>query len=165
MLFRMIERMLEDHERQLITHFNDALTKGEQTIMDFGCGDEHTKLGSFTELIESITQAEVIGLLPKWKLFWKTPAPTMVEYRKSNPGDFPVADKSVEAVWCFHSLDSLPKLNKTVEEFQRVMAPGALLFIVTHCPELVNQFGFVKLEKVHSYVLGAQEAFVFAGRA
>jgi SAM-dependent methyltransferase len=104
------------------------LLRGDECVaLDFGCGT-----GRFTKHLAELIAGRAIGVDPIKTLLDLAPVAHNVEYRLGSGRKIPVADSSVDLLWICLVLGGLTdrELAKATREIDRVMRPGALLFVV-----------------------------------
>lgn len=147
----------------------------ERTVLDFGCGP-----GRFTADLARLINGRAIGVDPIGALLEQAPPAPNVEYRRIRRGRLPVADQSVDVIWCAVVLGMIRgrALRRALSELRRVIAPGGLLFLIentTAKPSLkqiefrsVQQYkelvDFAALEHVHDYQDLGETISVLTGR-
>ncbi|MEU5153580.1 class I SAM-dependent methyltransferase [Glycomyces sp. NPDC021274] len=92
-------------------------------VLDVGCGN-----GRYTtRLRESFPGAEVIGVDLAPGILESVPEPTVA----ADVADLPFEDGSADVVLAMHMLYHVPDIAAALDELQRVLAPGGVLFIST----------------------------------
>lgn len=99
------------------------LTGSPQRVLDIGCGN-----GRYTRrLREAFPGAEVIGVDLAEGILATVPEPTVA----ADIIDLPFADGSADVVLAMHMLYHVPDIPAALDELQRVLAPGGVLFVST----------------------------------
>ncbi|NJL58326.1 MAG: class I SAM-dependent methyltransferase [Desulfobacteraceae bacterium] len=108
------------------------LIGNEKVILDFGCGT-----GRFTPDLAKIINGKAIGIDPIRYLIDMAPKIINVEYLLCKEGQIPLPENSVDVVWSCLVLGGIngKSLNKSIEEIDRVLKTGGLLFIVENTSE------------------------------
>lgn len=111
------------------------LTGGEKTALDFGCG-----FGRWTADIADAIDGYCIGTDPTPQLllaaidsYTKRALNQPVDFLLYKEGRIPASDGQVDLIWSCMVLSTIlddEMLAHTAREFDRVLAPGGLLFIV-----------------------------------
>lgn len=151
------------------------LNGSERVVLDFGCGP-----GRFTPGLAHLVGGRAIGVDPIAALLELAPADPQVEYRLLRHGRIPVADRSVNVLWICLVLGVIRgrKLNHTLLELRRVVAPGALVFLVENTSpmpslkriefrsvaEYAKLLDFAQLRHLHDYEDLGETISVLAGR-
>ncbi|MFG3342130.1 class I SAM-dependent methyltransferase [Glycomyces sp. NPDC048151] len=92
-------------------------------VLDVGCGN-----GRYTvRLREAFPEAEVIGVDLALGVLESVPEPTVV----ADVADLPFEDGSADVVLAMHMLYHVPDIPAALDELQRVLAPGGVLFVST----------------------------------
>lgn len=92
-------------------------------VLDVGCGN-----GRYTgRLREAFPDAEVIGVDLASGILETVPEPTVV----ADVADLPFEDGSADVVLAMHMLYHVPDIAAALDELQRVLAPGGVLFVST----------------------------------
>jgi SAM-dependent methyltransferase len=92
-------------------------------VLDVGCGN-----GRYTaRLREAFPGAEVIGVDLAPGILETVPDPTVV----ADVADLPFADGSADVVLAMHMLYHVPDIPAALDELERVLAPGGVLFVST----------------------------------
>jgi len=145
-------------------------------LLDFGCGP-----GRFTPALAETTGGRVVGVDPIQHLLDLAPPHPRVEYRRMQQGAIPLPDASVDVVWICLVLTAIPDaavLRATVDEVERVLRPGGLLFLVENVhrrknpphlrfrpeEEYLGMFPAVPLRRVGEYVDLEERISVMAAR-
>lgn len=108
-----------------------SLNGREFLALDFGCG-----WGRWTETLANEILGQAIGVDPTPGLLAEAMslrASPRVEFGLLNDGKIPLDDRSVDLFWAclvFSTILDETILATTMSEVQRVLAPGALVFIV-----------------------------------
>lgn len=125
------EEMAEVTEWQkgiLFPLLREQLHGGEHAVLDLGCGP-----GRFTPALAELVGGRATGVDPIRALLDRAPRHPRVEYRLRRGAEIPLADASVDVVWICLVLMCITDerdLHRTVEEVDRVLRPGGLLFLV-----------------------------------
>ncbi len=151
------------------------LAGGETTLLDFGCGP-----GRFTGGLAQLIGGQAVGVDPIQHLLDIAPAAPATEYRVSRDGRIPLADGSVDVIWCCLVLGGIAEdaLPATVAEFARVLKPGGLLFLVENTAEKPDSkhwqfrslgwyqqlFPYIALRQLGDYEDLGERISVLAGR-
>lgn len=118
-------------ERQLSTLLpllDQQLCGEEKLAVDFGCGS-----GRFTLHLADRVKDRVVAVDPVASLIALAPPHERVEYHLLGDGRIPVSDASADIVWVCLVLGTITDrdaLTRSVNEIERVLAPGGLLFLV-----------------------------------
>lgn len=92
-------------------------------VLDVGCGN-----GRYTtRLREAFPGAEVIGVDLAPGILESVPEPTVA----ADVADLPFEDGSADVVLAMHMLYHVPDIAAALDELQRVLAPGGVLFVST----------------------------------
>jgi SAM-dependent methyltransferase len=99
------------------------ITGQPKRVLDVGCGN-----GRYTtRLREAFPDAEVIGVDLASGILETVPEPTVV----ADVADLPFEDGSADVVLAMHMLYHVPDIPAALDELQRVLAPGGVLFVST----------------------------------
>ena len=147
----------------------------ERVVLDFGCGP-----GRFTPELAHLVGGRAIGVDPIAALLELAPADPQVEYRLLRHGRIPLPDRSVDVLWICLVLGVIRgrKLGDTLQELRRVVAPGALVFLVENTAakpsrkqieyrpvaEYMKLVDFAQLRHLHDYEDLGETISVLAGR-
>jgi SAM-dependent methyltransferase len=173
-----------DDEYELVTSWQKSilfpllksqLNGSERLVLDFGCGP-----GRFTAELAHLVGGRAIGVDPIAALFKLAQPDPQVEYRLLTHGRIPLADHSVDVLWICLVLGVIRgrKLCDTLGELRRVVAPGALLFLVENTSakpslkriefrsvaEYVKLVEFAQLRHLYDYEDMGETISVLAGR-
>ncbi len=111
----------------------------DRFALDFGCGP-----GRFTEHLTELFPL-VMGVDPFEYFLAQAPHSPNIQYRHMSSSRIPADDESIDVVWCRVVLSQLPDFtNDVLQEFNRVLAPGGLMFL---------------LEDIHPHILTANFPF------
>jgi ubiquinone/menaquinone biosynthesis C-methylase UbiE len=170
-----LEDLTHRQVAELFPHFRRQLRGDERMVLDFGCGP-----GRFTGPLAEATGGRVIGVDPMRELLDLAPRRPGIEYVLSDGRRIPLADTSIDVVWCCLVLGGLSdaKVVDTVSEFERVLRQGGLIFLVENtaakpdCPhwrfrpvELYQALiPFAPLTHLHDYDDLGERISVLAGR-
>lgn len=109
------------------------LTGQPGRVLDVGCGN-----GRYTSrLREAFPGAEVIGVDLAPGILETVPEPTVV----ADVADLPFEDGSADAVLAMHMLYHVPDIPAALDELQRVLAPGGVLFVSTLASDDKEEYG------------------------
>ena len=140
----------EMQREKIMPHFQQQLRGDETRILDFGCGP-----GRFSGLLADLSGAEVVGADPMQKLLDAAPPHPKVSYRAiPETGELPLADASVDVIWSCLVLGCIVDdrgIAKTHREFQRILKPGGLLFIVENTAPL-KSLHYFKFREIDTYL-------------
>jgi ubiquinone/menaquinone biosynthesis C-methylase UbiE len=112
------------------------LKGNEQVVLDFGSGS-----GRFTPALAELTGGHAIGVDIVQHLLDISPRHERVEYRLAVDGRIPLPDQSVDVVWITLVLGAITQpadLQKSIQEIERVLKPGGLLFLVENTHPKAN---------------------------
>lgn len=118
-------------ERQLsalLPLLDQQLCGQEKLAVDFGCGS-----GRFTRHLADRVKDRVVAVDPIASLIALAPRHERVEYHLLCDGRIPVSDAAADIVWVCLVLGTITgrdALKHSVNEIERVLAPGGLLFLV-----------------------------------
>lgn len=151
------------------------LSGGERLVLDFGCGP-----GRFTPGLAHLVGGRAIGVDPIAMLLELAPADPQVEYRLLRQGRIPLPDHSVDVLWICLVLGVIRgrELRDTLRELRRVIAPGALIFLVENTSakpslkqiefrsvaEYAELVDFAQLQHLQDYEDLGETISVLAGR-
>jgi ubiquinone/menaquinone biosynthesis C-methylase UbiE len=107
--------------------------RGDETVVDAGCGD-----GFFTELVAEKLPAGQTIALDADPAFLRAAGQRLHAAMAGGrcrllEGDvlrMPMDDRSVDVVWSFHSMQSYDDIPAVLAEFHRVLRPGGRLIIL-----------------------------------
>ncbi|WP_205326448.1 class I SAM-dependent methyltransferase [Glycomyces sp. YM15] len=103
------------------------ITGRPKRVLDVGCGN-----GRYTvRLREAFPDAEVVGVDLASGILETVPEPTVV----ADVADLPFEDGSAEVVLAMHMLYHVPDIPAALDELQRVLAPGGVLFVSTNASD------------------------------
>ncbi|MDA1360115.1 class I SAM-dependent methyltransferase [Glycomyces luteolus] len=103
------------------------LTGEPKRVLDVGCGN-----GRYTaRLREAFPGAEVIGVDLASGILESVAEPTVV----ADVADLPFEDGSADVVLAMHMLYHVPDIPAALDELQRVLAPGGVLFVSTNASD------------------------------
>src|ERR1700682_6064364 len=142
------ERVTAYQKEILFPKFSSQLDGTERTVLDFGCGP-----GRFTVDLARILGGRAIGVDPIERLLQLAPRDERVEYRQLRHARVPCSDSSVDVVWSCLVLGCIPNqkaLLRAVEEIERVLKPGGLLFLI-ECTDVKPTPGHVHFRSVEGY--------------
>ena len=151
------------------------LNGSERVVLDFGCGP-----GRFTPGLAHLVGGRAIGIDPIAALLKLAPADPQVEYQLLRHGRIPLADDSIDVLWICLVLGVIrgQKLQDTLRELRRVVAPGGLVFLVENTTakpalkqieyrsvaEYAELVDFAQLQHLHDYEDLGETISVLAGR-
>ncbi|WP_051326382.1 class I SAM-dependent methyltransferase [Glycomyces tenuis] len=101
----------------------DRIGPDPKRILDVGCGSGRYLL----RLRESFPEAEVIGVDRSPGMLEALPEPTV----QADVCELPFGTGSADAVLAMHMLYHVPELETALDELERVLAPGGVLFAST----------------------------------
>ena len=148
----------------------------ERVVLDFGSGS-----GRFTPALAELIQGQAIGVDIVQHLLDISPRHERVQYHLIKDGRIPLPDHAVDVVWIAAVLGAITKpadLQRSIEEIERVLKPGGLLFLVenTHQkPDLAHHiyrpitfymkaFPSIPLQHETDYYDLGERISVFVGR-
>jgi SAM-dependent methyltransferase len=149
------EHVTTYQKKILFPELKSQLNGTERTLLDFGCGP-----GRFTEDLARIIGGRAIGVDPIERLLKLAPRGDDVEYRQLHHARIPCPTSSADVVWSCLVLGCIPNqkaLLCAVEEIERVLKPGGLLFLI-ECTDVKPTPGHVQFRSVEAY----RELFSFA---
>lgn len=163
-------------DKNVIFPYLIRLLKGDESlILDLGCGT-----GRFTPDLASLINGKAIGVDPTSALLEMAPKSKNVEYRVMKKSKIPLADKSVDIIWIYAVLGCIKgrMLNKTVNEINRVLKDGGLLFLTENTTRAPNKryhkyrqfedykkiFPFINLAYLDSYLDLDERMSIMAGQ-
>jgi ubiquinone/menaquinone biosynthesis C-methylase UbiE len=126
----LMHQSLEREFRELVGR---APLRGDETVVDAGCGD-----GFFTSLVaERLPAGQVIALYAD-PAFLRAAGQRLAGAIASDrwrllEGDvlwMPMDDQSVDVVWSFHCMQSFDDIPAALAEFRRVLRPGGRLVVL-----------------------------------
>lgn len=126
-------------ERQratLLPLLDQQLRGGEKLAVDFGCGS-----GRFTLHLADRVTDRVVAVDPVASLIALALPHERVEYHLLREGRIPVSDAAADIVWVCVVLGTITDrdaLRRSVNEIERVLAPGGLLFLVENTAPKTN---------------------------
>ncbi|OLE22997.1 MAG: hypothetical protein AUI36_33665 [Cyanobacteria bacterium 13_1_40CM_2_61_4] len=123
-----MEKVTQWQKEILFPLLRRQLTGTEKTILDFGCGP-----GRFTRDLAELIHGKAIGVDPVERFLKMAPRDDRVEYRHLSGGRIPCAAASMDMAWIclvFGGLTDPQSLDTAVQEIDRVLKPGGLLFLV-----------------------------------
>ena len=103
------------------------LKGNEKVVLDFGSGS-----GRFTPALAELIRGRAIGVDIVQHLLDISPKHDRVEYRLSVDGRIPMPDQSADVVFIALVLGAITQpadLQKSIQEIDRVLKPGGLLFL------------------------------------
>jgi len=142
------ERVTAYQKEILLPELKRQLDGTERTLLDFGCGP-----GRFTVDLARIIGGRAIGVDPVERLLTLAPRDERVEYRQLQHASVPCSDSSIDVVWTCLVLGCIPEekaLLRAVDEIERVLKPGGLLFLV-ECTDVKPTPGHVHFRSVEGY--------------
>jgi ubiquinone/menaquinone biosynthesis C-methylase UbiE len=168
-----LEEITRMQEREIFPHFRLQLNGHEKVILDFGCGP-----GRFTVQLAEMIHGEAIGLDPMRELLRRAPKNPNVSYWYVRSNRLPLADKSVDVIWCCLVVGGIAEPEDTISELCRVLRPHGLMFLVENTSDRPNGefwkyrsvdhyialFGFANLVHLHDYTDVGERISVMAGR-
>jgi SAM-dependent methyltransferase len=133
-----------------------AVQSGE-VVLDVGSGT-----GTVTRLLGSLVapDGEAIGVEPNVRLREIAEARAMaaacVRIVDGLAGELPVADGSVDALWCERVLQHLPDPQAAIDEFNRVLRPGgrAVLLDSDHASRVMSGLDYEVEAKLTAAFMG-----------
>ena len=169
------ERITSWQKSILFPLLQAQLNGSERLLLDFGCGP-----GRFTPGLAQLVGGRAVGVDPIAALLDLAPADPQVEYQLLRHGHIPLADHSVDVLWICLVLGVIRgrKLRATLQELRRVVAPGALIFLVENTSEkpslkriefrsvaeYAELLDFAQLRHLHDYEDLGETISVLAGR-
>lgn len=150
-----LESVTLNQKKTLIELLKTLLSGKEKIILDFGCGT-----GRFTPDLAELIKGKAIGIDPVKELLAMTQVSKNVAYKEMKVGNIPLENSSVDIIWICLVLGGIvkeKKLKKTLNELNRVLKPGGLVFLVENTTNQENQH-YWKYRSIDSYI----ELFSFA---
>ena len=170
-----VEQVTAWQKSMLFPLLQAQLRGDERTVLDFGCGP-----GRFTPGLAELTRAHVMGVDPIETLLELAPQAPNVEYRLLKRGNIPIEDHSIDVLWIVLVIGLIRgrALRHALQELQRVLAPGGLVFLVenTSNKKPLKQiefrsvadyqalFGFADLKHLYDYQDLGETISVLSGR-
>lgn len=122
LLFPILKKELQGHEK---------------TILDFGCGP-----GRFSKDLAELIGGKCIGVDPIELFLTKNNKDSAnVEYKVLRHKKVPLPDESFDVIWICLVLGGITSnsgLKKTIDELNRVLKKGGLMFLVENVSEKVS---------------------------
>jgi SAM-dependent methyltransferase len=122
-----LEKVTEMQRAVLFGHLAGVIDGSERLALDLGCGP-----GRFSDHLAQVIGGRVIGVDVSRTLLDLAPSAPNVEYRWTEEGFIPLADRSADLVWSVLVLGGITRddvLARTLIEIERVLAPGGKLFL------------------------------------
>jgi SAM-dependent methyltransferase len=169
--------VLKRQQAILLPLLAERVSAEDQIVLDFGCGP-----GRFTRDLAALV-GHAIGVDPVPAYLEMAPPGRDVEYRRIEGGRIPVESAAIDVVWVCLVLGSITRprdFQRAVDEIQRVLRPGGLLFLVENTTatgeDTPNQayrteatyreaLAFANLAIVGGYEDLGETMTVFAGRS
>lgn len=127
-------------------------------ILDIGCGP-----GVFISAAKAMGFDNVVGVTLSQE---DVEACHKNGYQAINASmtDLPVADGSIDLIWCRHALEHSPYPIFTLYEFHRVLAPGGQIFIEVPAPN--NERAYIhEFNPNHYSIMGERMWLALFGKA
>lgn len=170
-----IDAVTDMQRKEIYPHFLNTLRGDEKLVLDFGCGT-----GRFTHDLARMIGGAAIGIDPIRNLIKMAPISRDVTYKVMTAGHIPLPDDHVDIVWICLVLGGLEGnvLLKSINEIDRVLRKGGLLFLIENTAELQRSahwifrtfdeykalFTFCALKHLHDYYDLGERISVMAGR-
>jgi ubiquinone/menaquinone biosynthesis C-methylase UbiE len=130
---RRLDLLHESLAREFCELVRSVPLRGDETVVDAGCGD-----GFFTTLVAHRLPAGHVIALDADSAFLRVAGKRLDAAISDGrcrllEGDvlrMPLDDRSVDAVWSFHSMQSYDDIPAVLAEFYRVLRPGGRLIIL-----------------------------------
>lgn len=128
--FKMVT---EWQKKEIYPYFVASLAGNERVILDLGCGPAR-----FTGDLAAMIQGKAIGVDIISEFIKMAPKRGNAEFLTMQEGKIPLPDTSVDIVWVCLVLGGLKGevLERTVDDIDRVLKPGGLLFLVENTSEI-----------------------------
>lgn len=172
-----IDAVTAMQEREIFPYLSAQLRGDERHLLDFGCGS-----GRFcVQLSKLIGNRRVTGVDPMQKLLDAAPRTNLVSYdllHTKPTVKIPAPDNSVDVIWSCLVMGAVKEPEQTIQEMQRVLRPGGLVFLVENTAEkpsspywtfrsiseYIHLFDFTHLSHLGDYFDVGERISILAGR-
>lgn len=168
-----IEEITAMQEREIFPYLSAHLDGTEKRLLDFGCG-----AGRFSVQLAKLIHGEVLGVDPMQELLDRAPKTKNVSYLRLPKKFIPASNHSFDVIWSCLVMGAVKDPKQTIEEMQRVLRPGGLMFLIENTAEKPSSpywtfrsieeyqtlFSFANLTHLHDYFDVGERISIFAGR-